>query len=104
MNVVVATPSTVESSGAPQVIRIEVEGVATREQAPQLRKAIARAIQLRIAADDDDDDDEENEDDDDEDDRDDEDDSIAQLRGQVELLRDEVHALHELVERVIGRK
>jgi hypothetical protein len=102
MNVVVATPSTVESSGAPHVIRIEVAGVATREQAPQLQRAIARAIQLRIAADDDDDD--ENEDDDDEDDRDDEDDSIAQLRGQVELLRDEVHALHELVERVIGRK
>jgi hypothetical protein len=102
MNVVVATPSTVESSGAPQVIRIEIEGVATRDEAPQLRNAIARAIQFRFAEDDDDDD--ENEDDDDEDDRDDEEDSIAQLRGQVELLRDEVHELHELVERVISRK
>ena len=87
------------------MIRIELSGVATGEQAPQIHTAIARAIQFRIAEDenDGDEDDDAIEADDGDEDDDDEDDSIGELRGQVELLRDEVHALHELVERVISR-
>ncbi len=108
MNLVIATPSMVEAREAPQVIHIKLAGVATGEQAPQIHKAIARAIQVRIAEDEDDDDDDDDahkdDDDDDDGDDDDEDDSIGELREQVELLRDEVHELHELVERVISRE
>jgi hypothetical protein len=80
--------------------------LAAGDQSQQFRAALARRIQLKIVEDDDeddeDDDDEDEDDDEDDDDRDN--DSISELREQVELLRREVHELHELVERVISRK